>query len=281
MRATSGVRWLRIGLATAGAALTAAPAAHAYDMNGFLPAAGEGAVALSFTTEGYDHFWAGEQRVAAPRELGEIETRSLTLWGRYGITDRLALVANLPYVDTEGDGTAGLADSGVSDLTALVAVRLAEPRGGHSLTGAAGVRTDVGDYEGDAPVSLGDATTDGLFRLVYQFQARGFYVSQQVGYDLRGGDAPDGVPLHTELGYTFGPTTLHAFYTRYVADGGTDIGEPGFTFPSNQEEYERAGGGAYVRLGGSFGVSARAYTTLDGRNTGDATGVSVGGVVTF
>jgi len=280
MHAIFGVLRLRIGAATAVAALAAAPAASAYDMNGFLPAAGEGAVALSFTAEGYDHFWAGEQRVSAPPGLGEVDTRSLTLWGRYGLTDRLSVVVNLPYVDTEGDGTARFADSGISDLTALVAARLVAT-GRHSLTGAGGVRTDVGDYEGDAPVSLGDATTDALLRLVYQYQAGGLYVSQQVGFDLRGGDAPDGVPLHTELGYTFGRTTLHAFYTRYVADGGTDIGDPDFTFPSNQEEYERAGGGAYLRLWDPIGVSARVYTTLDGRNTGDATGVSVGGVLTF
>lgn len=254
--------------------------AAAYELNGFMPAAGEGAVALSFTAESYDEFWRGETRVSNPG-VGEVETRSLTLWGRYGLTDRMALVANLPWVDAEGDGLGGFEDSGISDLVALLKVRLADFPGGHSLTGAAGLRTDVGDYEANAPVSLGDGTTDGLFRLVYQFQRGAFYVSQQAGFDLRGGDAPDGFPLHTEVGYRVGPTTFNAFYTRYVADGGTDIGDPGFTFPSNQEEYQRLGGRAYVRLGGTYGVAAGAFTTLDGRNTGDATGVSLGVVANF
>lgn len=272
--------WLRIGAAVI-VAWMAAPAADAYDMNGFMPAAGEGAVALSFTVEGYDEFWRGDRRVPTPPVLGEVETRSFTFWGRYGFTDRVAVVANLPYVGTEGDGTAKFRDSGISDLTALVKVRLADFGGGHTLTGAAGVRTDVGDYEGDAPVSLGDASTDGLFRLVYQFQRGAFFASQQVGYDLRDGDPPNGVPLHTEVGYTFGRTTVNAFYSRYLADGGTDIGDAGFTFPSNEEEYERVGGKVYLRLGGRFGLSGSAYTTLDGRNTGDASGFSAGGVVTF
>lgn len=272
--------WLRIGAAVIVASL-AAPAADAYDMNGFMPSAGEGAVALSFTDEGYDEFWRGDTRVPTPPPLGEVSTRSLTLWGRYGFTDRVAVVVNLPYVDTQGDGGAGFEDSGISDLTALVKVRLADFGGGHTLTGAAGVRTDVGDYEGDAPVSLGDASTDGLLRLVYQYQRGAFFVSQQVGYDLRDGDPPNGVPLHTEIGYTFDRTTVNAFYSRYLADGGTDIGDPDFTFPSNEEEYERVGGKIYLRLGGGFGLSASAYTTLDGRNTGDATGISAGGVVTF
>ena len=263
------------------AGLLVAPAAHAYDMNGFMPAAGEGAVALSFSSESYDHFYRGETKVATPPFLGEVTTETVTLWGRYGLTDRIALVANLPYVDVEGDGRDRLGDSGIGDLTALVKIRLADFGGGNTLTGGLGIRSDVGGYQGDAPVSLGDASTDGLFRLVYQFQRGGFYVSQQVGYDLRGSDVPDGYPLYTELGYTFGRTTLNAFYSQYFADGGTDIGDAGFTFPSNREEYQRIGGKAYVRFAGGFGVSASAFTTLDGRNTGDSSGFSVGGVATF
>lgn len=260
-----------------------ASSGHALDLNGFLPARGEATLALSYTSEGYDEFWRGETRVSNPG-LGEVDIQSLTLWGRYGVTDRFALVVNLPYVDAEGDGSAHFRDSGVSDLTALGKLRLFESRGGstrHSLTGAAGVRTDIGDYEADAPVSLGDGTTDGLFRLVYQLETDGFYFSQQVGYDLRGDDAPDGYPLYTEVGYTFGRTTVNAFYLRYLADGGTDIGDPGFTFPSNREEIERAGAKVYVRLTDGVGLAVSAFTTLDGRNTGDADGVSVGGVFGF
>lgn len=282
MRDTTRKVMTVVGMVTAlGAGLLAAPAARAYDMNGFMPAAGEGAVALSFSSESYDHFYRGETKVHTPPFLGTVDTQTITLWGRYGITDRIAVVANLPYVDAEGDGPDHLQDSGISDLTALVKIRLADFGGGQSLTAGLGVRSDVGGYEGDAPVSLGDASTDGLFRLVYQVQRGGFYFSQQVGYDLRGSDVPDGYPLYTELGYTVGRTTVNAFFSQYFADGGTDIGDAGFTFPSNKEEYQRAGGKVYVRLGGGFGLSGSAFTTLDGRNTGDSSGFSVGAVATF
>lgn len=263
-------------------ALAGALPCAAQDLNGFLPARGEATLALSYTAEGYDEFWRGNTLVSNPG-VGAVDIRSLSLWGRYGVTDRLALVVNVPYIDAEGDGTGGFADSGLGDLTALAELRLAEGGGAtrHSLTGAAGLRTPLSDYEANAPVSLGDGTTDALFRLVYQLERGGFYLSQQVGYDLRGEDAPDGIALHTELGYTFGRATVSAFYTRYLADDGTDIGDPGFTFPSNREEYERLGGKLYLRLNQRLGLSAAAFTTLDGRNTGDTTGVSVGGVFGF
>lgn len=271
----------RLGL-TFGAWLLLAGAvlpAHAADLNGFFPEKGRGDVALSFSQESYDHFWFGTRRTSVP-PVGKVETRSASLWLRYGLTERLAVVADLSYVDVDSDGTGGFADSGIQDLTALGMYRLyrAESSGGvrQTLAGALGVRTNVGDYVADAPVSLGDGSTDALIRLIYQVEVGSFYASQQIGLDVRGDDPPNGFPLYTELGYTFGRVTVGGFYINYLADGGSDIGDPGFTFPGNKEELERVGGKLYVRLTDRFGASASGFVTLDGRNSGDTTGVSVG-----
>jgi hypothetical protein len=255
----------------------AAPAA-AMDLNGFFPPKGGGDVAVSYTVESYDHFWVGDQLVSAP-PLGEIETASLSVWFDYGITDRLALVANVPSVDVSSDGTEGFGENGLQDLTVLLKARLASGGGAvrHGLSGAAGVRTPLTDYDANLPVDIGDGTTDVLLRLVYQLEAGRFYLSQQVGYDLRGDDAPDGLPLYTEVGYTAGRVTFSGFYSQVTADGGTDIGDDGFTFPSNGDEYQRLGGKVYARLSDRFGLSASGFTTLDGRNTGDTSGFSAGG----
>lgn len=259
------------------------PPCLALDLNGFQPEAGRGAVAFSYTFEYYDEFWVGETKVSDPG-VGEVETTSYTVWLQWGFTDRLALVANLPYVDADSDGLAGFEESDLQDLSALLRYRLVDVEGGttrHTLTAAGGVRTPASDYEENSPVDVGDGSTDALFRLVYQFENGPFYFSQQVGYDLRGDDVPDGFPFYTEVGYTFGRVTANALYLRYVADGGTDIGDPGFTFPSNQDETERIGAKAYVRVTDRFGLSGLFFQTLDGRNSGDATGWSVGGVLSF
>jgi hypothetical protein len=255
------------------AAGVAAPA-QAFDINGFMPARGQGDVAFSYTMESYDHFWVGETKVSDPG-VGEVETDSLSVWFQWGFTDSFALVANLPYVDTTSDGLGGFEDSGLQDLSVLGKYRFFSS-GPHNLVGAAGFRTAAQDYEANLPVDLGDNTDDLLLRLVYHYQTSGFYFSQQVGYDVRGGDAPDGFPLYTELGYTAGRITYTGFYSRLIADGGTDIGDPGFTFPSNQEEYSRVGAKIYGRVTDRFGLSGLFFTTLDGRNTGETDGFSVG-----
>ncbi len=272
----------RAGRRWAGAAFLAVlPAldgsATAADLNGFLREKGKGDVALSYTAERYDEFWAGDDKVSDPG-VGEVDTRTVSLWLAYGVTDRLTLVAQLPYVNAEGDGTGGFEESDLQDATTLAIYRMASFGGSARSTfvGAFGLRTIASNYQANSPVDVGDGTADWLFRVIYQLTWRRMYVSQQIGFDLRSGDAPDGFPLYTEVGATWGPVTYNLFYSRLSAEDGTDIMDPGFTFPSNEEEYQRIGGKVFGRINDHFGVSGAYFTTLDGRNTGDASGVSIG-----
>lgn len=276
MPRTTGLRKAGSGLLIGVAVALTAPATPALDLNGFLREKGEGDVAVSFTSEGYDEFWVGDQKVSDPG-VGEVDTRSVSVWLAYGITPDLTVVATLPWVDSEGDGLGGFRESDFQDATVMGVYRLGAAGGStHSqFLGGLGVRTPASDYEPNLPVDVGDGTTDWLVRFVYQLQHGAFYWSQQVGYDIRGEDAPDGLLLYTEVGYTWGRTTINGSFSKLLADGGTNIGDPGFTFPSNEEENERAGGKVYVRLTDRYGVAAGAFTTLDGRNTGDASGASL------
>ncbi|MEA2604374.1 MAG: hypothetical protein QOF89_5366 [Acidobacteriota bacterium] len=261
------------------AALVLAVPGRASDINGFLPEQGHVDVALSYTSETYDHFWVGTTKVADPG-VGKVDIKSTSLWLQWGLTPDLALVANLPYVDTSGNGLGHFKDSGVQDLSALLKYRFFSA-GPSRLVAGLGVRTPATSYEGNLPVTRGHHTTDFLFRLVYQYQTEYFYFSQQLGYDLRNKDAPNSFPLYTELGFTAGPVTYTGFYSRLIGNDGTDIGDPGFTFPSNRQEYSRIGARAYGRVTDRFGLSAAYYTTLDGRNVGDSHGFSGGLVFRF
>ena len=282
MRSRAQLQWCVLVVVAAFTGAGALPAG-AIDINGFQPPAGQGDVVPSYSFESYDEFWVGDRKVSDPG-VGETEIRSLSLWAQYGLTDRLALLVNLPYIDADSDGLGDFSESGLQDLTVLAKYRfasLAGPAARHSFTAAAGGRTPASDYEDNLPVDIGDGTSDFLFRFVYQLEAGRFYFSQQVGYDLRGDDAPDGIPIYTELGFTTGSLTWIGFYSQLPADGGTDIGDPGFTFPSNKDEYSRAGAKLYAQVGGRWGFSVLGFTTLDGRNSGETQGFSVGTNVRF
>lgn len=260
----------------------AATTARAQDLDGFSPGPGKGDIALSYSFDSYDEFWVGDEKVSEPA-LGEVESNTPSIWLRHGFTEKLTVVASLPYVDAEGDGFAGFAESDLQDLMVLGQYRvfMREAAARHSIVLGGGFRTPASSYEANSPVDIGDGTTDALFRAVYLLQSGSFYLSSQVGWDVRGDDAPDGLPLAITGAWGFGRTWLSATYSRYYADGGTDIGDPGFTFPSNEDEYERIGAKVFSRINDRFGWSVAGFTTLDGRNTGDTTGYSGGLVFSY
>ena len=248
-------------LLVAVAALWALPSQASGDINGFLREKRHGDVAFSFSDESFDRFWLGSTKVDVPNG-GDFKTRSLSLWVAYGITDNLTVTADLPYVDAESNRFASIGSTGGAK---------------HEFLGGFGIRTIASNYDVPGPVDIGDGTADWLFRFVYQLTYKRFYFSQQAGFDLRSGAAPNGFPFYTEAGWTQGPATYSALYSRLDARGGTDIGAPNFlTFPGNKKEYQRLGGKAFVRLTDVIGVSGMAYTTLTGRNVGDSSGFSVG-----
>ena len=252
----------------------------AADLNGFFPAPGETQIAFSYSSESWDEFWRGSEKVSTPTPLGEADITTFSLWMRHGVTERLALVGTLPYVDAEADGTAGFDESSLQDLEVLVKYRLAvfdrAASGRHVLAAAGGLRTPASDYEANLPVDVGDGTTDALLRFVYQYEQGRFFFSQQVGFDLRSEDAPNNFPFYTEIGYTTGRVTWIASLSSLWADGGTDIGDLGFTFPSNQEEYQRYGLRLYARLKEQLGLTVGGFGTLDGRNSANTTGFFAG-----
>lgn len=265
------------------ACLALATPAAALDVNGYLPAEGHGDVAFSYTAESWDRFWNGERLVANP-DVVPTDINTVTLWARYGITDDLALIVNLPYVDADSDGGANLGESDLQDLSVLLMHRFASVDSGavrHRWLVGGGIRHPASNYEEDAAVDVGDGTTDLLTRIVYQLEAGRFYASQQVGFDIRGEDAPSGWALYTELGYTTGRLTWIGYYQQQLANGGTDIGEPGSTFPSNEEEFEKVGAKVFGRINDRFGLSLTGFTTLDGRNTAETEGLSLGAVFGF
>ncbi len=267
--AVAGAFLLALAQASAGAA----------ELNGYVREKGHGDVALSFTSQDYNQFWMGTTKVFDPM-IGTVTTKSTTLWIDYGVTDRLTLVGNLPYIDTRSDGTGGFGQAAFQDLTLVGKYRFASTgsRVRSDFVGAFGIRTIASNYEiQNSVVDIGDGTADWLARFIYQVSWRRYYFSQMAGYDWRGGLAPDDIPLYTELGATWGPVTVNGLYSRLTARGGTDIGS-GAPFPSNREEFSRVGAKVYWRVSERIGLTAMSFTVLSGRNTGDATGYS-GGII--
>ncbi|MEX1024506.1 MAG: transporter [Planctomycetota bacterium] len=281
-RSTSRLGLLR-RFARCGVALALSTGAiAAQGETGFLRGQGNLDVVLSYNLDTYDEFWMGREKVS-PAGVGEVDRTTYNLYAAYGLNDDVDLILSGSYVESESDGTAGAPDErDFQDLVVAAKWRLLRRQygwGEASFLVLPGVKVPLTDYEDNAITAIGDGNVDWRLRVVGHAQThQGFFASLETGYDFRVGDPPNEFPLHLQVGGTIADrVTIAPFISRINAQGGTDISDvPMPAFPTNEEEYSRAGINAYVRINDHFGLTGNYRTTFDGRNTGDVEGFSLG-----
>jgi hypothetical protein len=262
-----------------------ADTAAAQGETGFLRGKGKVDAIAYYNFDTYDEFWLGSNSIDNDDAgFGDIDRISYGLYTAVGITDDVDLTANVPYVIARADSVFPR-EADFQDLTVRGKWRVWGTSGGgneFSLLPSPGIKIPLSNYEDNAVTAIGDGQTDYQFRAILHYHHdSGAFASVDTGYDVRAGRPRDEFPLHVTVGMTFGPVTIAPFYTHVDSLGGPDIGDPGFTFPEVEEDYDRVGVGAYVRFADSLGLTANLRTTVDGRNTGDVDAVSVGLVGRF
>jgi hypothetical protein len=259
--------------------LVVASLASAQGDTGFLRGAGRCDTALSYTLDYYDEFWVGDTKVSDPN-VGEIERATYSLYAAYGVSDDLDVVLNANYVSAESDGMGGFDDE--DDLQDLyLGAKWRAFQAGSAVRFSAllapSIKLPMTDYEDNDVTAIGDGQVDLRFRGILHVEWNALFGSIESGYDVRNGAPEDEVPLHVTLGGTIADiVTVTPFYSLVRSDGGPDIGDPGFTFRAVQEEYDRAGVSAFVRITPNFGLTGMWRTTTDGMNTGEADAYSFG-----
>ncbi len=251
---------------------------------GFLRGEGKLDIAASYILDSYDEFWVGSHKVSDPA-VGEVERQSYALYGAYGLSDDVDLILSGAYVEADSDGTGGFPEeSDLQDLLAAAKWRICERMigGGSTFSFALlpGIKVPMTDYENNAVTAIGDGQVDLRARVVAQLDfANGSFAALETGYDRRNGSPDDEVPAHLTIGTTIAQRlTVSPFLSRVESLGGPDIGNPS-GFPPVEEDYTRAGVSLFWRLNERWGLTGSWRTTLDGRNTGDADGFSIGVVL--
>src|SRR5262245_28577590 len=260
----------------------ASATAFAQGDTGFLRGQGHFDAAISYTRESFNEFWVGNDKVHDPA-VGRVTRQTYALYGAYGATNDIDLEFNVPYVIATSSADQPR-EQDFQDLTLVFKWRALSWRDGTatwSLLPAPGIKIPLNNYEDNAVTAIGDGQTDYRLHVIGQLQFDfGFYAAVETGYDIRAGLPANQVPFNATIGYTFAErVTISPFLTNVAQDGGTDIGQG--PFPGNEEEYTRVGVTAYVRINENIGVSGMYRWTLDGKNTGDIEGWSLGMVFHF
>jgi len=261
-----------------------------------------------YVHESWDHYWEGELK-RENGNVGTVTTQTNVWYANYGITDRLNVIAMVPYIWTEASQGVLHGMNGVQDLSIAAKYTLMNRAktavGALRLLGVFGVALPLTDYTPDfMPLSIGSASRRASFRGTASMQGEdGVFVDASAAWTWRGDvtlDRPyyftedqlhmtDQVPLPSvlDVGMMGGFRGTHlmaaaSVVVQHMSSGG-DMRRQDAPFVSNRMNALRVGGVVMYPLPKLAPLAVRAsYAhTVTGRNVGQSHTVSLGLVYRF
>ena len=253
----------------------------------------------------WDNYWEGTYK-RDNQNIGTVTTQAVMFMTNYGITDKLNIMAGLPYVWTKASqGTLkGLKD--LQDLSVNLKYKAwTTPlgKGRFSVFGIGGFSTPVSDYVIDfLPMSVGLGSTNLTGRLLVDYQQGSFFATAAGAYVWRSNvkldrmtyyttqlnntnevKMPDMMNFHFSTGIRKKYLVAEAQLFNMTTMGGFDIRKNDMPFPSNKMNS--------TTVGVHFKYTLPFYThvelvadgnyTVAGRNVGQAATVGLGAYYIF
>lgn len=205
---------------------------------------------------GWKQYWEGSYK-RDNLNMGTISTKSITIMGNYGVSDKINLLFSLPYIQTEASAGTMAGQKGIQDVAiSLKYMPLEKPigTGTLSLYVLAGITVPVSNYTADyLPLSIGTQSKTALIRLMTDYQIgkwfttisgtyikranvtidRNAYLTDEIHYTNKV-DMPDAVSVNFRLGYRSTRLIAEAVLDNWVTQsGGFDITKNNMPFISN------------------------------------------------
>jgi hypothetical protein len=256
---------------------------------------------IFYSHDSWDQYWEGTLK-RSNGNIGTLTTKSITLMGGYAVTDRLALMATLPYIRTHASQGVLHDMSGYQDLALSASFRLLTTGPSEHRTfsavvaGVAAIPTS--DYTPDFyPLSIGTAgrRTSGHLALNFQSNSAWFanasasymwcsnvrlnrssyYTNGQL-YLTNEVVMPNVVDYTLSAGVDKGRWRIPISLVQQRTLGGGDIRRQDMPFVSNRMDFVRLEGGAMYALPKNLSISLGAARVLTGRNVGQSTTITSG-----
>jgi hypothetical protein len=249
---------------------------------------------LTYMHSSWNEYWEGTTK-RNNLNLGTVTTQSVMYMTSYGITDKLNVLVNVPYVWTNASagtlhGMKGFQDIDVDLKYEFYNAKIG--KGDLSLIGLVGVTTPLSNYENDfLPMSIGLGSTNLSGRLTADYQNGLFFATLSSAYVFRSNVTVDRTAYYTnQINYTNevdmpnqlysnlfvgirnSKLTVQAELMNMYTFGGDDIRPNDMPFVSNQMNSTSLG--AHVKYFLPFITNLELVASADyviaGRNVGQA-----------
>ena len=151
---------------------------------------GQICIAAIYSHDSWDEYWEGTL-LRTNGNIGTLTRQSITPMAILGISNRISVIAALPWMKTDASGGYIKGTSGFQDLGFWVkgkALDLEAGPGNFTTHVTLGAMTPVSNYSSDyGPYSLGLGCAELSFTGILQYKLdMGLYLRGQAGYHLRG-----------------------------------------------------------------------------------------------
>jgi hypothetical protein len=249
---------------------------------------------LTYMHSSWNEYWEGSTK-RDNKNLGTVTTQSVMYMTSYGITDKLNLLVNVPYVWTHASAGTLHGMKGFQDIDVDLKYEFYKSKIGNgrlSLIGLVGVTTPLSNYENDfLPMSIGLGSTNLSGRLTADYQNGLFFATISSAYVFRSNvtidrtsyytnqinytdevDMPNQLNSNLFVGIRNSSLTAQVQLMNMYTFGGFDIRKNDMPFVSNQMNSTSLG--AHVKYFLPFipnlEVVASADYVIAGRNVGQA-----------
>lgn len=260
-----------------------------------------------YAHDAWDRYWEGTLE-RDNGNVGTVTTQNVGWMGTYGVTDRINVIATLPWVKTEASQGVMSGLSGLQDFTVAVKWNaLAAPFTTHGTLRAFAVASAgaaASDYTPDfLPMSIGLHSRRAATRATLNYETTSGVFAEGTGsYTWRGNVTlnrnsyydgehlvlsnevamPDVIDYTFRVGYWKHGLYLPVSFTQQITAGGHDIRRQDAPFVSNRMNYSRVDVvAAYYMKSPSFVFRAGVSRVVSGRNVGKSTTVQAGLLYTF
>jgi hypothetical protein len=243
----------------------------------------------------WDHYWEGTLK-RNNQNIGTVSSQMIGFMGTYGITSKLNVIANLPYVTTHATAGTLHGQKGLQDLSLWVKWLPIEKdlgAGTISVYTLGGLSFPTTNYIADfLPLSIGMHSTNLTGRLMADYQLHRFFVTASGSYIYRRNIKIDRTSYYTteqhntnevkmpdmameqlRTGYRSNYLIAEAIVTNMTTLGGFDIRRNDMPFPSNKMNSTHVGVNVKYTLKAVPGLSliGGGSYTVAGRNVGQST----------
>ncbi len=287
-------------------ALAIAQMAHAQtDQDALMMAKGDFCTGPMYQYSSWKNYWEGTLK-RDNLNIGTVSTQMLGIMGNYGVTKKLNVLFNVPFVKTNANAGQWKGQSGMQDISVwLKYAAVVKKKGNTRFTaiGLAGFSTPLSNYSVDQlPLSIGLGSTNLSLRAMADYQMGKWFATASATYVLRSNVELDRTAYYTtamhyttevkmpnamqwmvRAGYRYKQWIAEAVMDNWNTLGGHDISRNGMPFISNNMDATRIGANFKWEDGLVKGLSfiGGGNYTISGRNVGQATTVYGSAVYLF